>query len=367
MVKMPVRDACKSVLTGGGGVVLPVVKPASIIILMILICCAITLSAGGRMLAQGNGVQRPDSGDRFEIVVFLKSEAVTRGQRIYLSDVAEIAGDDEDILEALKSMDLGSAPPLGSYRVLTKGFIMLRIRQIGLNPDLILDPKGAEEITVYSAGQKVTSEMIMERFAEHISGIYPEAEDSIGISLTRRIQDLILPDGALEIKIVSAQKRYGTGIDFFAEIHVDGKLAEKLLLPVKVRMNVYLPVAKRDIARSSVITAEDVELKKIEVDLGSAEIAADGLDWVIGKRAVVRIVPGTVITKNMVEVPPDVLRGSILKLRLKAGAITILMPARALQDGYVGDSIEAEIIETGKKVKCIVRDGGLADMETNLF
>ncbi len=86
--------------------------------------------------------------------VRLKEEAEVGEGPVRLGQMAEIEAD-EQLGTRLAQVNLGLAPPSGSMRVITQGYIRLRLRRAGIEPSRLVFA-GAERVMIQQPGPKIT-------------------------------------------------------------------------------------------------------------------------------------------------------------------------------------------------------------------
>jgi flagella basal body P-ring formation protein FlgA len=124
---------------------------------------------------------------------------------------------------------------------------------------------------------------------------------------------------------------------------------------VTVRQN--LAVALRPIRRGEAVDASNAGLSKLDTTF----LAEDGyasLDDLAGLKAKTYIGQGKLISPAMLERPPLVHRGDIVKLVVRSGLISVQASAKALRDGALGDSLPVELLDSKKQVQGRVLDAG---------
>jgi flagella basal body P-ring formation protein FlgA len=107
---------------------------------------------------------------------------------------------------------------------------------------------------------------------------------------------------------------------------------------------VSLVVALRPIARGQMISAADIELRKVENNSRSADRRStfDAVEQLVGMEARQSIAAGDVVLANQVQLPVLVKRGELIAITSQSGRIRVRTTARARQDGSRGDCIEVE-------------------------
>lgn len=99
-----------------------------------------------------------------------------------------------------------------------------------------------------------------------------------------------------------------------------------------------LPVLARPIARGEVISAADIEWRRMRSDRLQRDVVADAAP-LVGQAARHALRAGSPLRAGDVQRPVVVAKGSLVTMVLKAGALTITAQGRAAEDGGEGDVI----------------------------
>jgi flagella basal body P-ring formation protein FlgA len=87
------------------------------------------------------------------------------------------------------------------------------------------------------------------------------------------------------------------------------------------------------------------------------------LEEVSGKRARAYIPAGKAVTADLVELPPLIRRGDIVRLLVKSGGIVIETQGKALRDARKGETLPLELDNNKKQVQARCVDVGVAVRE----
>lgn len=158
-------------------------------------------------------------------------------------------------------------------------------------------------------------------------------------------------------KFVYSYNEVGNGYFniFLKEIFNDRVKAIKNLR-AKLKLLRTIVVAKRKINYGEIIQEDDVELKKYDVFGKNLEFSED-MKEVIGKRSKRAFNPGDPIVTSYLETPPYVVRGQIVSAYVSINGITVTTFVRLMEDGNIGEVVNARNTTTGKLVYGVVEKG----------
>ena len=157
------------------------------------------------------------------------------------------------------------------------------------------------------------------------------------------------PDETADIKITIPERPFGL-IVVPVEWTVEGR---RFQIPVQVQVSAYddVLISHRNVDRLSLITDKDVVLVNRDVSsfLAAGKELIHAPAELNGKRTRVFVKKGELLSKDMLEINPDIIKGQSVTLYVAEGAIEVCMPVIAQQDGHIGDSIRVKGNKTDMK------------------
>ena len=158
----------------------------------------------------------------------LLPRASASGPVVRLGDVARPVAGERALFEAIASVPVGTAPLPGDVRVLSRGQVEWRLRQArAVEPGRIRWASGPELVEVQSAGEPVSPQAVLRRIQEYLqalpqaAGGAARATGPAGIPALRVAEleegfSLVMPPGAVEVRVVSAPPVLRPGSAVFA-------------------------------------------------------------------------------------------------------------------------------------------------------
>ena len=130
-----------------------------------------------------------------------------------------------------------------------------------------------------------------------------------------------------------------------------------IYVPVRVERQVEVAVLNRSLGRGAVLSAEDVQMQKLDTtSLGFGYYA--NRDELTGQTLRRAAAAGTVITPALVAIPPTIRRGEQVTLLAQRNGIAIRAPGRALADAHTGDTLRVRNLSSERVVEGTVRGPG---------
>ncbi len=150
------------------------------------------------------------------------------------------------------------------------------------------------------------------------------------------------PDVATSLNILVPERPFGL-ILVPVEWGVKGR---KFQLPVQVLVNAFekVLVSEKAIDRSSSLKDTEVQNndRDVTVLLAAGKTPLRQKTELLGKRTKSYIKKGEILSLDLIEPIPDILKGQTVILRVTKGAIEVSLPVTALQDGKIGDTIKVK-------------------------
>ncbi len=135
-----------------------------------------------------------------------------------------------------------------------------------------------------------------------------------------------------------------------------------LYVPIRLHAWVEAVVASINLTPNIKLAAGDLTRGRIDMFANSGGVLTEAAQ-AEGKILRVGLLAGSPILSAFLEFPIVVHRGQNVLLTLSASTMTIKTPARALEDGRTGDSIEVENPDSKKTMRATVLSDGSVEMK----
>lgn len=287
------------------------------------------------------------------ICLTLKTTAAVAGENVHLADVAELNG--ENANETLLKTVVGRSPRPGQTRFVSADYIRIRLRQSGFDTDAITF-QGPQDVKVSRPWASLPVERIRTAVDGAIRSRMPWNHEDVTVSDIQFDESVQLPVGKLTYRIVPKRHEDYLGSTILAlHLFVNGEPVRKLWVNATISVMSDVVSVVRPLGKHQHIGLEDIGVQRRDLaGLGSETIRS--VNDALGKRTTRMIYPGTVLRASMVDQPPVVKRGDIVKIIAETGTMTITATGIVKQQGRKGEMIR--VMNTGSNRVILARVTG---------
>ncbi len=278
-------------------------------------------------------------------VVKVPERAKVNSKLISLGEIADIKGEDSQLVEALKSIILGRAPQPGEMREISTHYIGMKIRQNNIDPTtltLVLP----EKIEVLRESIEISPKEIEKIIKQFIHKKMPWDSKQVTIKISPA-KGIVLAAGEITYEVVPRKREDYLGVTNLSVIFmVNGRVEKKLWVNAHIDVSKEIVVSNHLLRRHYTITEGDIRLEKMNLAELSANVVTDPLE-VIGKRTKRVIDPNLPIKLNILEVPPLVRRGDLVTIVAESDTLKITTQGIVSENGCKGEMVR--VINTNSR------------------
>jgi len=281
---------------------------------------------------------------------------------ISLGAIAQIDGDDRQLIQSLKGVDIGKAPLPSRSRVIDIDYIRLRLKQNGFSlENFDLQSSSPVEIT---RGHIEIDQQKIEKIVSHYLRTTVLRDNNIAQIKDLRVPErIILPRGQITYQVMAPRNtKYLGKIPLAVHFNVDGEFQKKIWTSATIEMFVDVVVAARPLRKHMTITEDVIELRQMDLAHLPADVITDPQS-VLGKRARSTISAKTVLRTDLIELPPLVKRGDIVVIVAESKGLRITALGKAKRKGRLGERIPVENFDSKKILNAQVLDAKTVSIE----
>jgi flagella basal body P-ring formation protein FlgA len=284
-----------------------------------------------------------------KIQINLLDKVTLSEKTVTFSDVATVTGDDVDLVGKINKIEIGGTPWPNNVRRIGRDFMKMRLKFSNVKTsDVVFNNAKSVEISVEAT--KITGLEIAQKAKEYLSSFLPMVDRETTIELVKFPGDQWVPrkrsEVDIDISLVDSSKDRGN-INLIVSATSNSIPFFKVPVNFKVRVFEYVAIAKKRIGRHRNLTRENIFIGKRETTRMRG-IAFSSMENLVGKITTMAIQPNTILTEGIVEIPPTVTQGSLIKLFITAKGFKIVTKGLAQQTGYTGDVIKVKNLDSKK-------------------
>jgi len=285
--------------------------------------------------------------------VTIKDEAYVKGPVMTLGELADIEGDDADLLA---SVEVGTAASPGTSKRIEAALLEARIKT--MTSDIEFEMHGASSVRATTLHTEITRDMVADDLRAFIESEMPWDPANAEITVTPPAQNFLLPQGDLEFQWrPAANYRYLGTTSFRGSLLIDGEVKKTFLCRAQVESYGDVIVAAKMVARGAPISLDAIELERRPLsslkDTGFTDPSE--LTGCVAKKPVMA---GQVISRSSVEAQKVVERRQIVTVETIVGGLAVRTQAQAQADAGVGDAVTCTNLNSKQAFVGIVQPDG---------
>ncbi|MCF6159503.1 MAG: flagellar basal body P-ring formation protein FlgA [wastewater metagenome] len=283
-----------------------------------------------------------------KIEIHLMDNVVLEEKTITFSDISTITGD-EELVNKINNIEIGKTPWVNNTRRISQEFLKIRLSLLNINTADVTFTN-AKSVVVSVESTKLTGAEIAQKAKECLLNALPVDDRETTIELVNMPNDQWIPRRkdriGLDASLVDPGKDRGN-IEVIITAFSDGTCFFKI--PVFFRVRVYedVAVARTRIGRKQQLNTRNISIARRETTTIRGFIFSR-IDDLTGRTTTAVIQPNTIITEDLVEIPPTIARGSVVELFIQSSGFKIVTKGIAQEAGYIGDVIQVKNIQSNK-------------------
>ena len=295
--------------------------------------------------------------------VSVKEEAMVRGDKVCLGDIATFSPPADARVAYLKGLEVASAPSPGNEVRLSDRFLDYKVGSMvgGDGPIQLQIPHA---LLIRRAGQHVSEKDLEDIFRNHIWKHSSWSRDQIVFDRINTPGCIALPEGNLRWQVEERGKPDYLGNVFLTvAFRVNDRHVRKVAVSGKTSIKQDVVKAARKIHSGELISEEDLTLETQCVMSRQGRNVLTLKEAVVGKKAVRNIREGQWITRVMIQAPPLVKKGKKVIIKAHNETLQVSTVGKVLEDGRAGDQVKVVNIGSGKEILATVMEPGVVQVQ----
>lgn len=170
-------------------------------------------------------------------------------------------------------------------------------------------------------------------------------------------QPVTIPAGQVSYRVLQPARVAAPGAQSFLVVaEIAGREEARFWVKSEIRAFAQVVVASAPLARQELVSANDVRLERREV-VGRGGRPFTRVDDVVGKQPTRAIEINEILTRNSIDKPVLMKRGSAITLVFETGSLRVETLGIAEEGGKIGELIQVKNPASGKMLRGVVLDG----------
>jgi flagella basal body P-ring formation protein FlgA len=287
--------------------------------------------------------------------VRVSDQAWVKGEKIYLKDIATIAGPPR-VRERLGSIYVAYAPRPGGHKTLHGSWIEGKVRSKSWLPaGVVLNVP--EVVAISRTFQTIPEERFLRQYTDYVAQELKAAEGDFRVSRFRVVGNGPVPEGELHIELIDqAGGKHMGHVSLSALVRVEGEMEKRVVLSGWVDRFDNVVCTARPLERHAILAEEDLTLERRNISKCPASMFK-AVDDVVGTRLKHRLKTGTVLLANTIENPPLIEKGDRVTIMAESSNLMVTAVGIAQSQGAAGDQIRVTNCMGKKEIIARVVDG----------
>lgn len=288
-----------------------------------------------------------------DVSVVLPNTASSTGLEIFVSEIAEVKGDDPALVARVKAASLGYAPAPGYHRTLRADLIEASLQSA--LPGVDIDVSGAPRCRISPATQVIEGASITDIAATALRTTLMGVDASA--KPEGKVPDLEIPSGSVEPRIVAAlrEKEIYPGLRAVpVEIWFGDRLYRTLHVQFRVSVWQRRAILRQAVNVRQALHAGLFETKRVGVDSARGEQALS-MSELAGAIALKPMAAGSIVFERDVFREVVVRRGDQVTVRVKKGSVNVTDVGVVQADARMGERVSVVLRSTGRELIAAVK------------
>lgn len=299
------------------------------------------------------------------VTITMPTEVRVDGPFMTLGEVADIKGDDGERMSRLRQIKLGSAPSPSHSMLLTKEIIGMRLSVAGLDLSNIIW-NIPDNVTVTTNFQTIDGKALIDKgimtIKEQIGSGFGSGD--LSILPVGNVQDIVTPGG--NVILTSSLPygiRYNTPTTVKMIVIVNGQAFATSNVRFDVKLYRQVVVSANQVSQGELLTSEKLRYERMDTGRLGTGYFTD-MKKIIGLETRRPLAPGLVVTDLMLNKPIIIKRGDLVHVIARIGGMEVTVVGKAMQNGYEGQLIRIQNVNSNKFISAKVLDEGTVQVLT---
>ncbi|MES9851142.1 MAG: flagellar basal body P-ring formation chaperone FlgA [Candidatus Thiodiazotropha sp. L084R] len=301
------------------------------------------------------------------VVISLRAEANIEGRTYTLGDIAHLEGADENQVSRLKRVLIGKTPRAGVSARVSREAIAMRINRLlpGLSKKVTWT--GTHLSLVQGSHHRFDKKTYVSSAQKHLNDWLGKLYDNYAIAPVGKYDDLQLPSGKVSLEAEIAKRdRVKKRMCVWIDLLVDDQQYNTVPVWFDVTVKTEVLELRHDFSAGDRLVQGMLHKQEHDLTTVSGTPVTD-ITILEGQRLIRDLPMGTVLTEEVIQPIPAVIKGQKVLVKTSVGNVTLTVRARALEDGNEGDPVRVERLDGRDSYMARVLGNGFAVVGGDIY
>jgi flagella basal body P-ring formation protein FlgA len=269
----------------------------------------------------------------------LKDDISVRNPIVTVADVASVYANDKHAVQTLNALRVCNAPMTGHIEQVTREEIEQILRTRTNSGPIQITWRGAHAVRVRRVSQTIGADALIEAAIKYLRGAMAARFDKVDIEPAAPIADLDVPTGVVSLRARPIEgKQTVVRVPVWVDIYVDGIVIRSAVVPVRIKGEKRVLVARRDLAAGMSVKGSDFEIVQQDIaGLSGSPVETGSMSEPARLRK--PLAAGKVLTTAHLLQRDAVSRGDVVTLVFAEGGVVVETLATVEHDASVGTAV----------------------------
>ncbi len=294
--------------------------------------------------------------------ISLKEGMITiDGNKIYLGEIATITDEDSRIIEELNQIYVGPMPLVGRTKVVGQNYIQARI--FSQYPSMKkLSWVGNESVKISRKSQQIDLQQIVDMAWTYLKTLPIKEGERVTFEVAKEPDLCICPTGKVTFEIVNGPEVITNLMSIPVKVSIGEDFSHIFKVQFKAMIFKQVVVANHILKKGTIIFPEDARIQECPIQRFLEEPITE-ISAVIGKQTIKKIDSGEILTFDLLEVPPTIMKGDIVAVKNEIDNLVVTTMGKACESGRMGERIEVRNIDSNRRIYAIVINSGEVEVK----
>lgn len=299
-----------------------------------------------------------NAGNLSPVSIRFMDQTSVEGEQIKLGEIARIIAGDEKVVAKLETLQVAKSAGFGLSRMIDTDLLFNQVLK-AFDKEYLFDIE-RKLIRVTTKARVLPNDTLAKMVTAFLNSQQKLPGQIRNWEIVQAPAQIFVPLSNYKMELAFVGSRRKGKVELNLSIKKDTKNLRNIAVTLNLRQEEPVLVAKAKIERGSILTSENTSVEIHETTLIN-DLVLTAPEKLVGNMAKVTLIPGRIVTPNMVALPPLVKKGQGVKIVLTNGAVSISSEAICRQDGVSGQIITAKSLANNRLMRVRVTDNGFLE------